>query len=144
MRLRALEQRIEADLALGRHAEVIPDLQALVREELLRERLRGQLMLALYRSGRQAEALDVYRQGGTCLPSSSAWSRANHCGSSSAESSTTIRLSAPSSLRVRVPRSLARGIAPHGGGDAGCLLSSRCASSRRRRRPRSRADRYRT
>jgi len=63
MRLRALEQRIEADLALGRHAEVIPDLQALVREEPLRERLRGQLMLALYRSGRQAEALDVYRRG---------------------------------------------------------------------------------
>jgi DNA-binding SARP family transcriptional activator len=63
MRLRALEDRIEADLALGRHAEVVPDLQALVREEPLRERLRGQLMLALYRSGRQAEALDVYRQG---------------------------------------------------------------------------------
>jgi YVTN family beta-propeller protein len=63
MRLRALEQRVDADLELGRHAEVIPELQALVREEPFRERLRGQLMLALYRSGRQAEALDVYRDG---------------------------------------------------------------------------------
>ena len=63
LRLGALEERFEAELALGHHAEVIPDLQRLVREEPLRERLRGQLMLALYRSGRQAEALDVYRQG---------------------------------------------------------------------------------
>ncbi len=62
-RLGALEQRIEADLALGHHAELVPELERLVREHPLRERLRGQLMLALYRSGRQAEALEVYRSG---------------------------------------------------------------------------------
>src|SRR5262245_49138027 len=63
LRLGAMEERVEAQLALGRHAEVIAGLQALVRDHPLRERLRGQLMLALYRSGRQAEALEVYRQG---------------------------------------------------------------------------------
>jgi DNA-binding SARP family transcriptional activator len=61
MRLAVVEQRIDAELALGRHAEVVGDLEALVRRHPLRERLRGQLMLALYRSARQAEALEVYR-----------------------------------------------------------------------------------
>ena len=63
LRLVALEQRVDADLALGRHAQVVGELEALVREHPLRERLRAQLMLALYRSGRQAAALDVYRDG---------------------------------------------------------------------------------
>jgi DNA-binding SARP family transcriptional activator/streptogramin lyase len=58
----ALEDRIEADLALGRHQELIAELETLAREHPFRERLHGQLMLALYRSGRQAEALEVYRQ----------------------------------------------------------------------------------
>jgi YVTN family beta-propeller protein len=62
-RLAALEQRIEAELALGRHAELVPELEGLVREQPLRERLRGQLMLALYRCGRQADALEVFRTG---------------------------------------------------------------------------------
>src|ERR671925_483785 len=62
-RLAALELRIEADLALGRHAELVPELEGLVRQHRLRERLRRQLMLALYRCGRQAEALEVYRSG---------------------------------------------------------------------------------
>ena len=62
-RLEALEERIQADLALGRHAALVGELEALVAAQPLRERLRGQLMLALYRSGRQAEALAVYRQG---------------------------------------------------------------------------------
>jgi DNA-binding SARP family transcriptional activator len=62
LRWAALEQRIDADLAAGRHAELVGELNALIGEQPLRERLRGQLMLALYRSGRQAEALSAYRQ----------------------------------------------------------------------------------
>jgi DNA-binding SARP family transcriptional activator len=61
LRLSCLEERNERDLARGRHAEVIGELEALVREHPLRERLYGQLMLALYRAGRQAEALEAYR-----------------------------------------------------------------------------------
>jgi YVTN family beta-propeller protein len=67
LRLSALEERIEADLVLGRHNELVPELDALVREHPLRERLRGQLMLALYRSDRQADALETYRQARATL-----------------------------------------------------------------------------
>jgi DNA-binding SARP family transcriptional activator len=62
LRSAATEDRIEAELALGRHADVVPELEALVAQHPLRERLRGQLMLALYRSGRQADALRVYQE----------------------------------------------------------------------------------
>ena len=62
LRFAALEERIEADLVLGRQAELVPELEALVRQQPLRERLWAQLMLALYRSGRQAEALATYEQ----------------------------------------------------------------------------------
>jgi len=62
LRLGALERRIEAELALGRHLELVGELEALLREHPFRERLRGQLMLALYRSARQTEALAAYRE----------------------------------------------------------------------------------
>ena len=59
--LATLEDRIEADLAVGRHDDVVAELQSLVARHPLRERLRGQLMTALYRGGRQAEALQAYQ-----------------------------------------------------------------------------------
>ena len=61
LRTVVLEERIDADLALGRHAELVSELEALVSAQPLRERPRAQLMLALYRSGRQADALAAYR-----------------------------------------------------------------------------------
>ena len=60
LRMSALERRIEADLAHGAHRDLVPELEALVAEHPYRERLRAQLMLALYRSGRQAEALEAF------------------------------------------------------------------------------------
>lgn len=61
LRLLALERRSAARLALGRHAQLVPELEALVAEHPLREGLRGQLILALYRAGRQADALEQYQ-----------------------------------------------------------------------------------
>lgn len=61
LRLHALERRIDADLALGRHASLVPELEALVTVHPLRERLHAQLMLALYRSARQADALAAFQ-----------------------------------------------------------------------------------
>ena len=60
LRLQALERRIEADLALGRSGRLLGELEELVRKYPLREQLRQHLMLALYQSGRQAEAIDLY------------------------------------------------------------------------------------
>src|SRR5439155_4922539 len=62
LRLSALEERIEAELELGHAAEIVGELETIVRENPLRERPRGQLMLALYRSGRQAESLQAYQE----------------------------------------------------------------------------------
>jgi DNA-binding SARP family transcriptional activator len=67
IRLAALELRVDADLALGRHQELVGELEALVAEHPLRERVRGCLMTALYRSGRQAEALAVYKDARRAL-----------------------------------------------------------------------------
>jgi DNA-binding SARP family transcriptional activator len=61
LRVGALEELVEAKLALGRHAEVVGELGSLIAEQPYRERLRAQLMLALYRSDRQAEALQAYQ-----------------------------------------------------------------------------------
>ena len=67
LRLEAVEDRIDADLVLGRHAMLCPELEALAAEHPVRERLHAQLMLALYRSGRQAEALEAYQRTRTRL-----------------------------------------------------------------------------
>ncbi len=67
IRLSCLEQRIERDLAAGRDAELIGELEALVQQHPLREHLRAQLMLALYRAGRQAEALEAYQAARSVL-----------------------------------------------------------------------------
>ena len=64
LRIKATEERIEADLALGRHGELIPELQRLLSSHPLREHLTAQLMIALYRDGRQAEALRLYQDLG--------------------------------------------------------------------------------
>jgi DNA-binding SARP family transcriptional activator len=62
VRLATLEARLDADLARGRHDELVPELEQLVAREPYRERPRAQLMVALYRAGRQADALEVYRR----------------------------------------------------------------------------------
>ena len=67
LRLGASEKRVEADLALGRHADVVGELKALATVHPLREGFRVQLMLALYRSGRQAEALEAYQSARRAL-----------------------------------------------------------------------------
>jgi DNA-binding SARP family transcriptional activator len=67
LRVAALEDRIDADLALGETASLVPELEALIASHPLRERLRRQLMLALYRGGRQADALRAYREARSAL-----------------------------------------------------------------------------
>jgi ABC-type transport system substrate-binding protein/DNA-binding SARP family transcriptional activator len=67
LRLQVVEDRIDAELAAGRHDPVCPELEQLVAEHPMRERLRGQLMIALYRCGRQADALETYRAGRSLL-----------------------------------------------------------------------------
>jgi predicted ATPase/DNA-binding SARP family transcriptional activator len=67
LRLAAREQRLEAELALGRHAELVGELESLIAEQPFRERLRRLLILALYRSGRQAEALAAYHDARAAL-----------------------------------------------------------------------------
>src|SRR5712692_4903995 len=66
-RIEALEDRIDEDLAVGQHAQLAGELEALVAEHPLRERLRRQLMLALYRSRRQADALEAYQDARRAL-----------------------------------------------------------------------------
>ncbi|MEW5990520.1 MAG: BTAD domain-containing putative transcriptional regulator [Chloroflexota bacterium] len=63
LHLTAIEERVDTEMELGRHAELLPDLERFLGQNPLSERLRGQLMVALYRSGRQSEALRVYDLG---------------------------------------------------------------------------------
>src|SRR5689334_19030961 len=79
LRLAAVEARIDADLALGRHDALTAELEQLVAAHPLREQLHGQLMLALYRGGRQAGALAAYGGSVTCSPVSSASTLASRC-----------------------------------------------------------------
>ena len=67
LRLEAVEERVDAELVLGRHPALVSELSVLSAEHPYRERFRAQLMLALYRSGRQAEGLEVYRRTRTLL-----------------------------------------------------------------------------
>jgi DNA-binding SARP family transcriptional activator len=67
LRLAAIEDRVDAELALGRHGVLASELRELVAEHPWRERLRAQLMLALYRAGRQADALEAFRSGRNLL-----------------------------------------------------------------------------
>ena len=86
LRLTCVGERIEADLACGREAEVTGELESLVHKHPFRERLRGQLMTALYRSGRQAEALATYREAGERWSRDSASSPRPGCASWSGRS----------------------------------------------------------
>jgi len=67
VRVELIEDRIDAELTLARHSQLVSELDTFVRENPLRERLRGQLMLAMYRSGQQADALRVFQEGRTLL-----------------------------------------------------------------------------
>ena len=109
LRLAATEDRIEAELALGRHAALVGELEVLAARHPERERAVGQLMLALYRSGRQAEALAVYRAARRAIVEELA----------SSPAANSVRWSRPCSPRI--PRSI-----------------SRARSKRRRRRRRAR------
>ena len=103
LRLVALEERIEAELALGRHREALAEIEAVVTEEPLRERPRGLLMLALYRCGRQAEALDAYRDARRVLVDELGIEPARELGTSRPRSSARILRSTsnpPSCVRV--------------------------------------------
>ncbi|MGZ4188148.1 MAG: AfsR/SARP family transcriptional regulator [Solirubrobacteraceae bacterium] len=102
-RLATLEDRIDADLALGREDQLVGELDALVREHPLRERVRAQLMLALYRSGRQAEALHTYRLARRALSEGLGLEPGGGSSGSSGRSSSRIRRSI-SGRRKQGPR----------------------------------------
>ena len=93
LRLHAAELAIDADLAAGRHGEVIGELEALIDEHPLREQLHARRMLALYRCGRQAEALEAYRDARACWSRRSASSLAASCGACRTRSSPRTRRS---------------------------------------------------
>jgi DNA-binding SARP family transcriptional activator len=95
LRLAALEERIDAELDVAAHAgrvvELVGELEVLIAEQPHRERLRAQLMLALYRSGRQADALLFIERRGGCWLTNSGSSPARSCRSATGRSSSTTR-----------------------------------------------------
>ena len=93
LHLLALEKRIDADLALGRHRDLVPELEALVAQHPLREGLRVQLMLALYRGGRQADALEAFQAARRTLVEQLGIEPGSALRSSRRPSCATIRLS---------------------------------------------------
>ena len=141
---RCSRTRIEAEIEAGRAGEVVGELEALVGEHPLRERLREQLMLALYRSGRQAEALDAYQHARRTLVEELGIDPSPRCSSSTARSCARTSTSSPAArprradgpLRRRRPRPSSRGAsfpssAPR---STSSRAGSRSASAIRRRR----------
>ena len=107
LRLRALEEQIEARTSLGRHAEVLAELPTLVDQHPLEERLRAQLMVALYRSGRQADALAAYQDFRRLLADELGLDPSPTCARSNDKSSARTPLSSlppPSGSRAPVSR----------------------------------------
>jgi DNA-binding SARP family transcriptional activator len=99
-RLTALEERVDAELAYGRHADVVAELEGLVAQHPLRERLRAHHMLALYRCGRQADALASYRDARRHLNDELGIEPGRRCGGSSRPCSRRTRSRV---LRTRCP-----------------------------------------
>ncbi len=101
LRLTALERRFERELGDGRHADLVGRLAAALREHPLRERLTAQLMLALYRAGRQADALAAFQAARAGSSRSSGWSPARSSRRSSGRSSSTTQPSTSRAARRR-------------------------------------------
>jgi len=91
LRLAALEARVDADLQLGRRAELVGELEALVARHPARKRLAGLLMVALYRAGRRADALDAYQRTPRAWPASWAEARAGAQGAASPDPRSSAR-----------------------------------------------------
>ena len=115
LRLSCSEELIEAELALGRHEEVVSELEALVREQPLRERPRGQLMLALYRCGRQAEALEAFQKARRMLIDELAVEPSDplrELEQAILRQEASLQLPTPSSVSAVAPLELSPGMAP--------------------------------
>ena len=143
LRLTAAELAIDADLAAGRHHEVVGEIDALLAENPLRERLHAQRMLALYRCGRQAEALEAYRQRGRRWSRRSASSRRPSCGACTRRSCARTRRWTSSRPRAELPRELDAAASPPLIGRDGELRGCGRAGGARRRVGRAGDDRRR-
>ena len=116
LRLEALEDRIGADLALDRHSALVPELTSLIREHPTRERLMEHLMLALYRAGRQADALETFQEARRTLGEELGSIQGRDCRSSRSASWNRFRRwnrplprCRPAPLLPRAPRARSRG-----------------------------------